>query len=169
MNCRDKVIRHLEEYRVKRVRELGTEKGEYKGKYYFHVLPKKDKDKNIIDRGYQSDISGLLKSENIKHCGFANLNSSQAMALNLFGPLCVENILSTVIPYIQDQVQSEALVYQFEKKEKDSSQIDFYVESGNKKFYFEVKYTDDSIETKSQSKHNDERWDLYYRGPMEMI
>ena len=91
------------------------------------------------------------------------------MAFNLFGPLCVEKIRLTVIPYIQDQVQSEALVYQFEKKEIDSSEIDFYVESGSKKIYFEVKYTEDSIETKSQSKHNDERWNLYYRDPMEMI
>ena len=81
----------------------------------------------------------------------------------------MERILSTVIPHIQDQVQSEALVYQFEKKEIDSSEIDFYVESGSKKIYFEVKYTEDSIETKSQSKHNDERWNLYYRDPMEMI
>ncbi|WP_288765454.1 hypothetical protein [uncultured Porphyromonas sp.] len=170
MNYREKVIWHLEEYRIKRISELGNEKGEYGKRYYFHILPIKDAYKNIIDRGYQNDILRLLKSENIKrHYGFANLNSSQAMAFNLFGPLCVEKIRLTVIPYIQDQVQSEALVYQFEKKEIDSSEIDFYVESGSKKIYFEVKYTEDSIETKSQSKHNDERWNLYYRDPMEMI
>lgn len=168
MNCKDKVIRHLEEYRINRISEFGNEKGEYRKKYHFHVLPNNDADKNIIDRGYQNNILGLLKSENIKHCGFANLNSSQAMALNLFGPLCVENILSTVIPYIRDQVQSEALVYQFEKKEKDSSQIDFYVESGNKKFYFEVKFSE-GFEPKSHSKNNDERWPLFYEGPMKMI
>lgn len=170
MNCRDKVLQHLERYRVKRISEFGTEKGEYGKRYYFHILPKNDADKNIIDRGYQNDILGLLKSENIKrHYGFANLNSSQAMTLNLFGPLCVERILSTVIPHIQDQVQSEALVYQFEKKEMDFSEIDFYVESGDKKFYFEVKFTEKTIGTKSQSQHNDERWNIYYKEPMRII
>lgn len=170
MNWREKVIRHLEEYRLKRISELGTEKGEYAKRYYFHVLPKKDSDKNIIDRGYQNDILGLLKSVNSKrHFGFANLNSSQAMALNLFGPVCVEKILSTVIPHSQNHAENETLVYQFEKKEMDSSEIDFYVESGNKKNFFEVKYTEKSIATKSQSKHNDERWNLYYRRPMERI
>lgn len=170
MNCREKVIKHLEEYRAKRIGELGTEKGEYGRKCYFHILPKKDADKNIIDRGYQNDILELLKSESIKrHYGFANLNSSQAMALNLFGPLCVEKILSTVIPHSQNQAQSEASVYQFEKKEADSSAIDFYVESGNKKIYFEVKFTEKTMATKSQSRHNNERWSLYYEGPMKMI
>lgn len=170
MNYREKVIKHLEEYRVKRISELGTEKGEYAKRYYFHILPKKDADKNIIDRGFQNDILGLMKSESIKrHYSFANLNSSQAMTLNLFGPLCVEEILSTVIPHSQSEVQNAALVYQFEKKEKDSSEIDFYVESVNKKAYFEVKFTEKTIATKSQSKHNVERWNLYYREPMEMI
>lgn len=146
MNCRDKVIQHLKEYQIKRIKELGNEKGKYRKKYYFHVLPNNDEDKNIIDRGYQNDILGLLKSESIKrHYGFANLNSSQTMALNLFGPLSLEEILSIVIPHIQKQVQNELLVYQFEKKEIDSSEIDFYVESGSKKIYFEVKFTEKTI------------------------
>ncbi|OFO58487.1 hypothetical protein HMPREF3027_09235 [Porphyromonas sp. HMSC077F02] len=120
MNCRDKVIQYLKEYRIKRIKELGNEKGKYGKRYYIHILPTNDADKNIINRGYQNNILGLLKSVNIKrHYSFAYLNSSQAMALNLFGPLCLEKTLSIVIPHIQKQVQNEPQVYQFEKKEKD--------------------------------------------------
>lgn len=170
MNYREKAIKHLEEYRLKRISELGNEKGEYRKKHYFHILPKKDADKNIINKGYQNEILSLLKSDHTKrHYGFANLISSQAMAFNLFAPLCVEKALSIVIPHIQNQAQNDVFEYQFEKKEEDSSEIDFYVKSGNKKIYFEVKFTEKTIATKSHSQHNDERWNQYYKDPMNII
>lgn len=163
-------LRHLTKYRANRNIELGNVCGEYRKAFYYHVLPKKDADKNIVDKGYQKGILELMKCDQVKrHDGFANLNSSQAMALNLFGPLRIENILLRVIPFIKNQANGELFISQFEKKEKDSSEIDFYMEWGNKKVYFEVKYTEDTIATKSQSRHNDERWDFYYEESMKMI
>lgn len=50
------------------------------------------------------------------------------------------------------------------------SQFDLYVEcSSNLKIYFEVKYTENTIATRSLSKNNKQRWQSMFKSHMEKV
>ena len=73
--------------------------GNWRGKFYPHILPKEKKDLNIIE-GIRNDFWPYLNKTDIKlHQYFHHLNSSQALCFNLFFPLIKneENLLTYLI------------------------------------------------------------------------
>jgi len=104
------------------------------------------------------------------HSGFHHMTSSQALAINLFGPMKAMNDFSLI--WDKDNISldlKEATMCKFEHIEKDITNFDFFIEDNGRKLYFEVKYSEVTIATKSCSKHNDERWEAFFKTPMTAI
>lgn len=148
------------------VTEQGTYNYKGKSKSYSHILPKEEADKNIIDSALKLDFNNVKK-----HALFNHLNSSQALCLNLFGPLVADrlDLLNPLLGFdVKDCVNS-----QFEFVDDlihDSSNFDFFIETKkHERLYFEIKYTESSIHTTCRAKDADARYRRLYSKPMEII
>jgi hypothetical protein len=142
------------------------------GKPYSHILPEQQCMKNLIDAGFHDELCSMALYLGDKlHSGFHHLTSSQALAINLFGPMKVANDFSLICDKNKVNLGiKNADTCKFEHAETDSTNFDFYIElDTRRKFYFEVKYSEATIATKSGSKHNDERWKEYFKAPMNTI
>ena len=147
----DKIKKHLAEYKEN---VLGiTENGEWwkNHKKYEHILPIEKKYENIINTELKAGLISLLESDSI-HIGFHHMNSSQALALNLFGPL----VLSKKLNKLDNISISDKSVGRFEYIENtnENTNFDFYISDGDKNNYFEVKYTENNFgEAKLDQEH----------------
>ena len=79
--------KHLANYKETVLNIKGNGIWKNNGKEYPHILPESQYSKNLIDAGFQVKLCQLTKS---KHCDFHHLNSSQALAINLFGPMKIK-------------------------------------------------------------------------------
>lgn len=165
------IKKHLSSYKENTlgIKEMGEWKNN--GKRYSHILPEQQCMKNLIDAGFHEELCSMALYLGDKlHSGFHHLTSSQALAINLFGPMKAINDFSLICDKNKvNLVLKIADTCKFEHTEKDSTNFDFYIESEAKKYYFEVKYSEKTIATKSGSKHNDERWEEYFKVPMTTI
>ena len=155
----DKIKKHLAEYKIN---VLGiTENGGWwkNHKKYEHILPIEKKYENIINTELKASLISLLESDTI-HIGFHHMNSSQALALNLFGPL----VLSKKLNKIDNVIISDKSVGKFEYIENtnENTNFDFYISDGDKSNYFEVKYTENNFgEAKSDQEHKQKYIEIY--------
>ena len=136
---------------------------------YSHILPFQDRYKNIIDKGFAEELKGLIQKDSL-HLGFSHLNSSQALALNLFGPLVIKNKLS-LIPQIPDLVDNKGL-FEYIEFANEGTNFDFYIQnqSHNQKFYFEVKYTEKEFgKAKKDVSHHQKYSDFYESRLREIV
>lgn len=161
-----KIKEHLADYKVHvlKINESGIWLNNKQ--QYTHILPLNLYFKNLIDEGYYKelyDIASTIK----RHCNFHHLNSSQALAINLFGLMQAENDFSI----LQDNgIEISNYIYsKFEYKESDDTTFDFYIKTQIRNIYFEIKYTEKTIATESKSKNNEYRWSQYYEAPMISI
>ncbi|MDN4753200.1 hypothetical protein QYZ87_01435 [Porphyromonadaceae bacterium W3.11] len=165
-NYRKRVLEKMGKYRLLL---SPNRRGTYRKREYEHILPKDCQDLNIIDKGYKCSIEEFERKDKAKrHPYFSHLNSSQALTLNLFGPLRHEHLLTSVLQMMEISTNAP-LKGMFEKKGIERSNFDFYIESVDIKVFFEVKYTEYTILTKSKAEDNDLRWKKYYKDPMNMI
>src|SRR4051812_49433180 len=65
---------------------------EFRNKVYGHILPKKQRELNILERYRDCFFASDHAAVRFHHC-FHHLNSSQALCINLFYPLVVERSL----------------------------------------------------------------------------
>lgn len=144
----DKIKLHLADYKNN---NITTECGKWQnGRYYSHLLP--DSRKNLIDVSYEKNFDNLYNDmmEHL-HIYFSSLTSSQALCFNLFYPLSeeVENRLDLINSHISKNATSE-----FEHIEKNSfetcqekgrTNFDFFIKDDSKKYFFEIKYTEDTF------------------------
>lgn len=164
----DKIIANLEDYKKGTLKI--PENGMYKKnkKEYAHILTIEDKDKNIINKGFYEEILREL-SKVKKHTDFHHLNSSQALTFNLFSPMIIKDNLKELLSFI-DYVDNIKL-YEYEhiekeeeeKKTKEGTNFDFFIEGEERKYFFEVKYTErgfGSIDGTKQS-HQDKYINIY--------
>ena len=181
-NFRESVIQYLgEEYKKKdgELKVLPNGKwygnGHPEGKEYSHILPDKKDRRNILkefrDCFYKSEQS-KPKPEKIKyHRFFHHLNSSQAMCINFFFPLIKKNKLDVILQALNitdDKVDYTTVAFEKEsdiEKEKGyrPTNFDFYFETtNNKKFYFEIKYTEEGFgKAKDDEEHEKKYTDVY--------
>ncbi len=167
MNTKDieKIIEHLTKYKEQtlNINECGNYWKDQE-QYYHHILPIKLADKNIINKG--CDLSELLHTIK-KHQGFHHLNSSQALALNLFGPLvkCKRfDIIDNINPLSNSHFE-----YIEDKIEKTT--FDFFIEdscSANK-YFFEVKYTEHDFGYTDNDQKHQIKYEQIYRGKLQKI
>ena len=147
MNYQDHIFKHLSIYRrsVMNIDEDGTFK--YRGREIpkGHILPVKYKQENILEpireRFYKSEYSRIKY-----HKYFHHLNSSQALCINLFFPLIVENQLSVVANNfgLTSPVELKA-AFEYESTlelaERKTS-FDFHIKTKTQEAFVEIKYTE---------------------------
>lgn len=131
---------------------------------------------------FRNELIKYIESQPIKlHHLFHHLSSSQAMCMNFFYPLYEEQKLDLVLKFLSKQCKNkddsfnkEKVDYSTVKFEKTGNetnydeaatptQFDFYFETNNgKKFYFEIKYTEDTFgSAPTDKKHKDKFKDIY--------
>lgn len=172
----DKIKLHLADYKNN---NITTECGKWQNdRFYSHLLPETEIRKNLIDISYKKNFDNLfLKMKEDLHIYFSSLASSQALCFNLFYPLSeeAENRLDLINSHISKNATSEFEHVEdnsFEKYpiKKGKTNFDFFIKDGSKKFFFEIKYTEDTfgyvseIDPTHHQKFND-----YYKNQLEIV
>lgn len=149
---RERVIDHIITYQSKL--QLCKNKRTY-------ILPEQDKFNNILT-SYRGNFKDYYEYSGIDlHRYFHHLNSSQAMCFNLFYPLLKERRLEELLHIfdIIEDVKYDSVAFEkvseLEKGSGRKTNFDFYFQTEEgKKFYFEVKYTEDGFgQTKMDAEH----------------
>lgn len=149
----EEIYSHLKDYKEKTlcISEQGIYVYRKKKLAKSYILPDKDTEKNLLDSGYfleEKKVYEDLKSQNRIHRYFRHLNSSQALALNLFVPVIEENLYSSLFCIDGIKIQNPEFEHIEKKSFEDKfsgfrkTNFDFFVQSGNEKFFFEVKYSE---------------------------
>lgn len=164
----EKIKLHLTNYKLnKGIKVCGKWTN---GNYYSHILP--NKFMNFIDVSYKEEFKKLYKDLNPHiHQYFSHLTSSQALCFNLFFPLVHEKRLD-IIDSKCSETSNENFEYtepdSFEdiKSEKEKTNFDFFFRSNNRKYFFEIKYTEETFGYVSSfvsgDKH-DSKYQKYYK------
>ena len=154
---KQQIYEHLTNYKkeVLKVNEMGI----FRNKEYGHILPKDKGELNFLC----NEIFKYVEDNNIKkHMYWYHLNSSQVMCLNFFVPLIKANLLNEILAKILG-VKMDNPKYEFEKViEKGSTNFDFYVKNEGAEYFFEIKYTEDTIDKKSKAKDISETYKKFY-------
>lgn len=154
-----RIKEHLAEYKLSVLRIFNNGIWKQNNKQYAHILPENQYLMNLIEGDYHANLCTIANSIK-RHCDFHHLNSSQALAINLFGPMQSEKDFSRL--YDNGIEVSSYTDSRFEYEQPDGTIFDFYINNGVKNIYFEVKYTEETFGTKSKSKNNDSRWTELY-------
>ncbi|MBR5645060.1 MAG: hypothetical protein IKX23_00275 [Treponema sp.] len=157
---------HLAQYKEEKLNIY--ECGEYwkNKKKYGHILPLEKKYENIIDQGFKNDLIKYL-SDNSEHLGFHHLNSSQALALNLFGPL-FEKRKVCIIDSSMKENQFSAKFEHIEDKREETN-FDVFIESGNDKYFFEVKYSENNFGKAKDDIGHKQKYEEIYKEKLKEI
>jgi len=165
---RTKILNHLAEYKQNSIgiSENGTwwkNQQEYR-----HILPQKFNMKNIIDAGFKSQLLEQI-SISERHIGFNHLNSSQALALNLFGPFLVASKLASLSLLVGTDYSRCSWKFEHVYNKDEGTNFDLYLEADKQKCFFEVKYTEDRFGAASDDDHHNRKFDLIYRNRLAKI
>lgn len=170
-----KIKLHLSNYKLnKGIVECGVYKKN--GKKYSHILPE-EKD-NLITVSYNDEMNELY--EEMKphlHQYFSHLSSSQALCFNLFEPLIIEKKLdlidSSITPdAIAEFEHIEKNSFENCSKDKDKTNFDFFIQDGSNKYFFELKYTEQSfgyVSNYSENDSHDKKYKDYYKAQLAEI
>jgi len=147
------------------------EPGVYRDKEYNHILPKERKDDNLISPFYREAMKERIENDSIKlHQFFHHLNSSQALAINFFVPLVVENKLHYIFSAlgVADDIVKDT---KFEKvvDSKEFTNFDFLIEGEQNTYFFEVKYTEDGFPRREMKNSTLDKYDHIYRERLKPI
>lgn len=165
----ERIIKHLEEYKIHNLRI--QDEGLFHGKRYKHILPKEE-DNLIYGYGFDSILRNYysaIKDKNELHIGFANMNSSQAFALNYFCPLIEAGLIGEILG-IGDSVTPDECVFEYED-ESDLSQFDFFVKKSklHPSVSVEVKFTEEDFGTASLDKSHLDKYDSNYKENLSLL
>ena len=164
------VYEHLAKYKLSKLKVIADGIWTGNGESYRHILPEGDRDKNLITDGYGTALVDLLEQSRIKkHSGFHHLNSSQAMAFNLFAPFLKENSLEYLLKLLGDSEKSEFSEFEHIENNKEFTNFDFFVRTRNTKYFFEVKYTEDGFGSPSLDDYHHEKFEKIYRQRLNQI
>ena len=162
----NKIITHLGDYKEESLKI--SECGEWWGnkKKYRYILPIAEKYENIIDAGFKEDLKNLI-SNNSVHLGFHHLNSSQALALNLLGPLVITKNLKIID--LSEDFDNNTASFEYIEDKNEQTNFDFFVTSQNNKNYFEVKYTEHNFGSANDDKNHRQKYLEIYKSQLENI
>jgi len=166
-----KVKNSLETYKIE---VLGIqEDGLWRGKPYGHILPKQ-----LIKSNFLDGIP-LPPEEMNLHTDAHHLNSSQVLCYNFFRPysdehdlhMPKENLFILLNHFgIKIEYESNAFcAFEYEQEgdwKGEENNFDFYLKSGNKQCFFEIKYTENGFGhfqiEKSSNTRKKKNSDIYY-------
>ena len=146
--------------------------GSWNGNEYEHILPEEEKELNLIHSYYAEsllDFYNLIKEKNELHRGFANLNSSQAFALNFFVPIIKNEELFADL--FELPCFEKIKLAEFEKTldDKEGSQLDFYLETKASAFTFEVKYSENAFGDAEKDERHEIKYNEVYKGRLSRV
>ncbi|WP_108669150.1 PGN_0703 family putative restriction endonuclease [Peribacillus acanthi] len=156
MNFQENIKNHLSEYKI---HKLGvSENGFWKKNKvpYSHILPVEYMDLNLIE-DYRKELLQYIQEQKLHlHQDFHHLNSSQAVCLNFFYPLILENKIELLLKILNLENESPELC-EFEKimNFEEGTNFDFYIKlRSGKQIFFEIKYTESKFgKVKSSEKY----------------
>lgn len=167
---KEKVFGHLAKYKCSVLNT--TECGYWEGnkKYYSYILPNDKFEKNIIRGKFGDILINMFHSSSMKkHLGFHHLNSSQALAFNLFAPAIYEEKLDLILKHIDfDDVVDESEFEHIEDK-KEFTNFDFYIKGRDRKYFFEVKYTEGNFGSVADDDSHKEKYEKLYKNDLKNI
>lgn len=168
---------HLTNYKINNLNI--NESGYWQNrKKYSHILPENKKIKNLISVSYKTEFQNLYqKYEKDLHDYFAHLSSSQALCFNLFYPLAITGRFDIIDKSISSEANScfehtESKSFEAVLNKKQKTNFDFFIEDKNKKFFFELKYTEQGFGSVAGVKENDahdKKYKEYYKKQMKKI
>lgn len=170
----EKILSIKENLSIYKKNTLGIDKnGMWKGSEYSHILPFDNRYENIINKGFREDLKKLI-SQDALHFGFPHLNSSQALALNLFGPLVLEGNLSVINNVLEEKnnnlISNESEgKFEFIEQANEGTNFDFYIQDKSNKFYFEVKYTENEFGKAKDDLNHQQKYSEFYKERLEDI
>jgi len=184
MAYRNKVIEHLEDYKQHKFPKHlnGYWMRSKPPKVLKYAFRKKDatnneEDENIISF-YQKQFIKSRFSAIKRHMYFHHMNSSQAMCVNFFYPLYKEDCLEMVTEYLgfkDEKVDYNSAAFEKESKidrfgNRRPTNFDFYFETeSNKKFYFEIKYTEQKFGKAIIDDVHIDKYNKIYKNHLEKI
>ena len=169
MKYNAQITKHLAEYKVGTLGIIENGTWWKNKKEYQHILPKNKFIENIIDKGFQMELLSLICIDDL-HLGFHHLNSSQALALNLFGPLIITNNLSVIGNLLQIEIYDSAeSEFEHIENQNENTNFDYYIEGNNLNIYFEVKYTEDSFGTAKDDEEHKNKYLKIYKDKLDNI
>ena len=160
-----KIRNHLKKYKENKlgIKECG--KWWKNNKEYGHILPFDKKFKNIIQSGFYKQLKTLLETDSV-HLGFHHLNSSQALALNLFGPLVVTKHLNL----IDSNINTSKGLFEYIEDHQENTNFDFFIDNpADKNYYFEVKYTESCFGKAQDDKRHRQKYIEIYEPKLNSI
>jgi hypothetical protein len=156
-----------------RKEKLGIEKPgfyKYRGQNLLkeHILPTEFKAYNIIQY-YRDSFFSSLSSQIKFHKYFHHLNSSQALCINFFFPLMLDDKLDLILDLLQ--IPKRTITGAHFEKESDletnagrRTNFDFFMQlSDNTKIYFEIKYSEAEFgKAKNDNEHRVKYTNTYH-------
>ena len=128
-------------------------------KQYKYILPIEKKYDNIIDKGFKENLIAIIPKDKL-HLGFHHLNSSQALAINLFGPLIITNNLKVIDS--EFGVLDLHSDFEYVENQKEGTNFDFYLGCQDKRNFFEVKYSEQKFgNAKDDPSHQQKFAEIY--------
>lgn len=159
----DKLIKeHLASYKVDKLQIVENGTWWKNNKEYQHILPKDKYMDNIINKGFQKELINYINVKDL-HLGFHHLNSSQALALNLFGPLITTNRLSIIGDLLQIEIlDNSKSEFEYIENSNENTNFDYFIKDNNFNVYFEVKYTENKFgNAKDDNEHQEKYLQIY--------
>jgi hypothetical protein len=160
------IINHLVDYKlnVLEIEECGN--WWKNNKQYPHILPEECKYENILNNEFRPELKEIIASSKL-HRGFHHLNSSQALALNLFGPFSSGNKLEELNSVLNEDLAGGKGQFEYIDNAEEGTNFDFAIVNIGKPVYFEVKYTEAEFgRAKSDPKHI-EKYNSIYKNRLE--
>lgn len=135
-------------------------------KQYKYILPIEKKYDNIIDKGFKENLIAIIPKDKL-HLGFHHLNSSQALAINLFGPLIITNNLKVIDS--EFGVLDLNSDFEYVENQKEGTNFDFYLGCPDSKNYFEVKYTEQKFSSAKDDPSHRQKYAEIYKSDLKAI
>jgi len=137
-------------------------------KEYEHIIPEDPLDKNIINSNYHDALANILPKTK-RHPGFNHLNSSQALALNLFGPFVIEKKINLIAERVYNSIEVIGSDFEYVYDEVEGTNFDFYIKGKNQDIFFEVKYTEDNFASAKKDSNHIAKYDSVYKERLSKI
>ena len=157
---------HLANYKERKLGETGCGKWWGNNREYKHILPIDKSFKNIIKSNFHNELINLLDNNSV-HLGFHHLNSSQALALNLFGPLVKKNKLNL----IDSNIMSKAIgKFEYIENQNENTNFDFFINNlFGTNYYFEVKYSEEDFGKATDNETHKQKYNEIYEPELKKI
>jgi len=137
---------------------------------YYHILPDNKSKFNILLKYRDSFYSSVYCKSIQFHKDFSHLNSSQALCINFFYPLLIENSLDIILNIlgIEGNVDYNNTCFEkiseLEQSSSKKTNFDFFIKTNSGiNIYFEIKYTENEFGTAEKNQGHSEKYEKTYK------